>query len=193
MLLTNFAFAQSPDTLKAPAQAKMPDVKKGVYVTDFTHTLTNDQVDNLNERAAAIYKKSGFELIIVLMDALPKDVNVNEATTAIDEKWSPGDSPGAERLIYVAGLKQHGHRIKGVRGAKSGVLFNRARCTSILTAMKPFYDKHDYNGGLQLMVDSVSAVLHVDTGTSVLDNSTAIYIGAIILGAYTDLIRLFQQ
>jgi uncharacterized membrane protein YgcG len=188
LLLTSFAVAQNPaDTAKQPGvprgfdNPKLPPLTKGIYVTDLTGTLTKDQIANLNQRAATIQKKTGFELVIVLLDALPPKMDVNDATVSVDETWDPGEKPDADRLIYIAGLKQHGHRITAARGIKAGVLFNKTRCTSILTAMRPYYDKHNYNDGLQLMVDSISTVLHVDTGQSTIHNSTAVYIGAVIL------------
>lgn len=170
LMLTHFTFAQ------------MPAVKKGVYVTDFTHLLTNQQVDLLNQRSADIYKKTGYQLIIVAMDALPKGINVNDATNYIDEKWKTSDADTTNRLIYIAGIKQHGHRLKAARGVKSSILFNQQRCSNILSAMKPLYDLKQYNEGLQLMTDSVSNVLNVDSKGSSSSNYWGIAIGAIFIG-----------
>jgi uncharacterized membrane protein YgcG len=170
LLLTHFTFAQ------------MPAVKKGVYVTDFTHLLTNQQVDLLNQRSADIYKKTGYQLIIVVMDALPKGTNVNDATNYIDEKWKTSDADTTNRMIYIAGIKQHGHRLKAARGVKSSILFNQQRCSNILSAMKPLYDLKQYNEGLQLMTDSVSNVLNVDSKASSSSNYWGVAIGAIFIG-----------
>lgn len=169
VLLTNLAFAQ------------MPALKKGVFVTDFTHLLTGAQVDALNQRSTDIYKKTGYQLIIVVMDALPKGVDVNDATTYIDDKWKTSDADTTNRLIYVAGIMQHGHRIKAARGVKSLILFDKQRCTNILSAMKPLYDQKKYNDGLQLMADSVSEVLGVDSQASSSSNYSGILIGAIFI------------
>jgi len=169
LLLTNLAIAQ------------MPDVKKGVYVTDFSHVLTADQLNALNQRAAEIYNKSHVQLIIVVMDALPTGVNVNDATNFIDDKWNSSSVDETNRLIYVAGLKQHGHRIKAVRGVEAPVIFNKKRCANILTAMTPFFNKKDYNGGLQLMVDSVAVATGVMKPSIIASNYTGFLIGGIFI------------
>jgi len=169
LLLTNLAIAQ------------MPDVKKGVYVTDFSHVLTADQLNALNQRAAEIYNKSHVQLIIVVMDALPTGVNVNDATNFIDDKWNSSSVDETNRLIYVAGLKQHGHRIKAVRGVEAPVIFNKQRCTNILKAMTPYYDKKDYYNGLQLMVDSVSVATGVVKPSIIASNYSGFLIGGIFI------------
>jgi len=169
LLLTNFAFAQ------------MPNLTKGTYVTDFTHTLTTDRVADLNQRAAEIYKKSSIQLIIVVMDALPKNVNVNDATSYIDEKWISSNTDTTNRLVYVAGLKQHGHRLSAVRGMRGLVLFNKARCISIVKAMTPFYDKKDYGDGLSMMVDSVSKIAGVTATGSMHHDFLGIIIGGLFI------------
>ena len=169
LLLTNLAIAQ------------MPDVKKGVYVTDFSHVLTADQLNALNQRAAEIYNKSHVQLIIVVMDALPTNVNVNDATNFIDDKWNSSSVDETNRLIYVAGLKQHGHRIKAVRGVEAPVIFNKQRCTNILKAMTPYYDKKDYYDGLQLMVDSVSVATGVVKPSIIASNYSGFLIGGIFI------------
>jgi len=169
LLLTNLAIAQ------------MPDVKKGVYVTDFSHVLTADQLIALNQRAAEIYNKSHVQLIIVVMDALPTGVNVNDATNFIDDKWNSSSVDETNRLIYVAGLKQHGHRIKAVRGVEAPVIFNKQRCTNILKAMTPYYDKKDYYNGLQLMVDSVSVATGVVKPSIIASNYSGFLIGGIFI------------
>jgi len=169
LLLTNLAIAQ------------MPDVKKGVYVTDFSHVLTADQLNALNQRAAEIYNKSHVQLIIVVMDALPTNVNVNDATNFIDDKWNSSSVDETNRLIYVAGLKQHGHRIKAVRGVEAPVIFNKQRCTNILKAMTPYYDKKDYYNGLQLMVDSVSVATGVVKPSIIASNYSGFLIGGIFI------------
>jgi uncharacterized membrane protein YgcG len=161
--------------------AQIPDVKKGVYVTDFSHVLTADQLNALNQRAAEIYNKSHVQLIIVVMDALPTNVNVNDATNFIDDKWNSSSVDETNRLIYVAGLKQHGHRIKAVRGVEAPVIFNKQRCTNILKAMTPYYDKKDYYDGLQLMVDSVSVATGVVKPSIIASNYSGFLIGGIFI------------
>jgi uncharacterized protein len=180
LLLTNLAIAQ------------MPDVKKGVYVTDFSHVLTADQLNALNQRAAEIYNKSHVQLIIVVMDALPTNVNVNDATNFIDDKWNSSSVDETNRLIYVAGLKQHGHRIKAVRGVEAPVIFNKQRCTNILKAMTPYYDKKDYYDGLQLMVDSVSVATGVVKPSIIASNYSGFLIGGIFI-AFVVLLYVFMR
>lgn len=180
LLLTNLAIAQ------------MPDVKKGVYVTDFSHVLTADQLNALNQRAAEIYNKSHVQLIIVVMDALPTGVNVNDATNFIDDKWNSSSVDETNRLIYVAGLKQHGHRIKAVRGVEAPVIFNKQRCTNILKAMTPYYDKKDYYNGLQLMVDSVSVATGVVKPSIIASNYSGFLIGGIFI-AFVVLLYVFMR
>jgi uncharacterized membrane protein YgcG len=181
LLLTNLSYAQ------------MPDVKKGVYVTDFSHTLTTAQVDALNQRAADIFNKSHVQLIIVVMDALPTNVNVNDATNFIDDKWNTSSVDETNRLVYVAGLKQHGHRIKAVRGVEAPVLFNQQRCTNILKAMTPYFDKKDYNGGLQLMVDSVSMDTGVTKPSIIASNYSGFLIGGIFIACVVVLFAFIRN
>jgi uncharacterized membrane protein YgcG len=172
--------------------AQIPDVKKGVYVTDFSHVLTADQLNALNQRAAEIYNKSHVQLIIVVMDALPTNVNVNDATNFIDDKWNSSSVDETNRLIYVAGLKQHGHRIKAVRGVEAPVIFNKQRCTNILKAMTPYYDKKDYYDGLQLMVDSVSVATGVVKPSIIASNYSGFLIGGIFI-AFVVLLYVFMR
>jgi uncharacterized membrane protein YgcG len=181
LLLTNLAIAQ------------MPEVKKGVYVTDFSHTLTTDQVEALTQRATEIYNKSHVQLIIVIMDALPANINVNDATNLIDDKWNTSSVDETNRLIYIAGLQQHGHRIKAVRGVEAPVIFNQKRCTNILKAMTPYYDKKDYYGGLQLMADSVSIAVGVKKPSTIASNYSGFLIGGIFIACVVILFVLIRN
>jgi uncharacterized membrane protein YgcG len=128
----------------------------------------------------------------VVMDALPTNVNVNDATNFIDDKWNSSSVDETNRLIYVAGLKQHGHRIKAVRGVEAPVIFNKQRCTNILKAMTPYYDKKDYYDGLQLMVDSVSVATGVVKPSIIASNYSGFLIGGIFI-AFVVLLYVFMR
>lgn len=141
--------------------AQIPQPKNNTYINDFAGVLSTKQITHLNKNIFEIEKKYSVQMAVVLVNAIPKDYDIQDFAVLIGKKWHVGKNQRG--LVYVAAIKQHKQHIEVARHLDS--LFNNTTCLSIMDYMKESFRNKDYAGGLNILVDKVSLQLQ-DAGSS---------------------------
>jgi len=139
------------------AIAQIPEQVKNSYVDDYAHVLTPAQVAVLNQNILNIDKKYQVELAVVLLDTLPKNINIGELSILIGRKWEIGKDRNG--LVYIALIKQTWHHLDVVNGVTAESVFGNKKCGELLSSMRPYFAAKNYNSGLLLLVNQIDATL----------------------------------
>src|SRR5882724_104602 len=135
--------------------AQVPKPIPGTYVDDFANALTTEQILQLNKQARALETATSVQIAIVLVQALPGEMNIDDYAREIGRTWHVGNANNG--LVYVVSISQHKQRLE-VAKELEGVLPD-VTALHILDNIKPFLHKGDYFTGLFNMLQQVQLQL----------------------------------
>jgi uncharacterized membrane protein YgcG len=136
--------------------AQIPKPQEDTYVNDFARVLSAGEISILNQQIAAIEKKSGVQIAVVLVKKVPPAYDIADYTLLIGRKWHVGTNK--DGIVYVAAIRQHKQRLEVAEGLAQTLPDSLRK--SILATIKPFFKQHDYNSGLLTLVDQLGASLN---------------------------------
>jgi uncharacterized protein len=135
--------------------AKIPKPQKNTYVNDFAGVLKPGEIRELNAKIHRMERLADVQLAVVLINKLPAEYDIDEYALLIGRKWHVGKHKNG--LVYVAAIAQHKQRLEVARLLTDKVTDEKS--AEILDAIKPFFRQQDYAGGINAMVDEVTAVV----------------------------------
>jgi len=144
-LFTHFAFSQN-------SRSQNPS-----FVLDSVNTLTPAQISGLNDAILSTSQKTSVELIVVLLDSLPRGYSIKDFSQMVGNRYQTR-TYDANILVYVASIPHHIHHLQAISGPKTA-MFTLPICGKILTAMKPDFRAKKYYEGLQLLISNVDSKL----------------------------------
>lgn len=136
------------------------------YVNDFTHTLTQTQIDQLTQHATKIEQNTSYEIAIVL-------VNTTEGDDRLDYANHIGENNGVGKKATGSGLvvlwtfqNERGLAIATARG--SGEIYvNDAKAGEIARAARPLMEDGKYYEGLdQILTELELTIKERDTNAT---------------------------
>lgn len=138
-----------------PAIAQVPKPIPGTYVDDFANVLTTEQILQLNKQVGALERATSVQLAIVLVQALPGEMNIDDYAREIGRTWHVGNANNG--LVYVISITQHKQRLEVAKELEGSI--PDVTALHILESIKPFLHKGDYFTGLFNMVQQVQLQL----------------------------------
>lgn len=127
--------------------------KPNKLVSDFTNTLTPEQVNQLEQKLVAFADSSSTQIAVVLIQSTGV-YDIADYTVKLAEKWGVGEAKKNNGVVLLAALKDRKVTIQtgyGVEGALPDAITARIRETSI----NPNFREGKYYEGLDQATDAI--------------------------------------
>lgn len=145
-----FAFLLISVALTATAQ--VPNQISKSYVSDYTGTLTAEQLMDLNKTIYALDTNSTVQIAIVLVNEIPSNTTIEDYALNIGREWGVGN--GGNGIVYVAALQQHKQRLE--IGTHLEGTITDVDALHITDNIKPYFKANDFYGGLKNMLKEIN-------------------------------------
>jgi len=137
--------------------AQIPEPKPNTYINDYTNSLTQEQIQRLNEQLLDLEQQSTVQVAIVLINDLPDNMSIEDYARTIGNKWKVGiNFNGA---VYVAALNQRRQRLEIAKNLEGQIPDITAGM--IIDNMKPYLQQQDYYGALSLLITQIGEAVGV--------------------------------
>jgi len=125
-------------------------------VTDYTQTLTSDQIGRLEQKLIAFDDSTSNQIAVVIVKTVG-DYDINEYALELGRKWgvgSKGKNNGVVLLVALGDRKLSIQTGYGLEGALPDIYTKRI----IENDIKPFFKDGDYYSGIDSGIDSIMAL-----------------------------------
>lgn len=129
----------------------LPDPKPNTYINDYTSSLSEDQIYNLNVQIKALEDQTTVQMAVILINHLPSDMSIEDYARNIGNKWRVGINHNG--IVYVAVLKERKQRLEIARNLEGEIPDIAA--SEIIDQLKPGLRQEDYYGALTILVTEV--------------------------------------
>ena len=137
--------------------AQIPKPQPDTYVNDYTNSLTQEQIQALNEQLLQLEKQSTVQVAILLINDLPTDMNIEDYAREAGNKWKVGiNFNGA---VYVAVLNQRRQRLEIAENLEGQIPDITAG--QIIDNLKPYLQQRDYYTALSLLIVQIATAVGV--------------------------------
>lgn len=150
----------------------LPSPKPNTYINDYTSSLSNDQIYNLNVQIKSLEVQTTVQMAIILINHLPNKMSIEDYARDIGNKWKVGLNHNG--IVYVAVLKEHKQRLEIAKNLEGDIPDITA--SEIIDQLKPDLREEDYYGALTILVREVGNHLGVSTQSqndSSIENATS--------------------
>ena len=150
----------------------LPDPKPNTYINDFTSSLSDDQIYNLNVQIKALEEQTTVQMAVILINHLPADMTIEDYARNIGNKWRVGINHNG--IVYVAVLKEHKQRLEIARNLEGEIPDITA--SEIIDQLKLDLRQEDYYGALTILIREVGNHLGIATQSqndSTTENTTS--------------------
>lgn len=137
-----------------------PRPDRGWYVRDSAHTMTDAQIQNLNQKIENFNRTTRNEIGILVTTPLGDDTNLENFAHDVFHSWGIGKKGLDNGILILMVTGAPGHkliRIETGKGAEGDI--PDAKTKDITTSMKPFMKNNDYAGAANVAVDTISALM----------------------------------
>jgi uncharacterized protein len=127
--------------------------KPNRLVNDYTNTLTEAEISNLEQKLVAFDDSSSTQVAVVLINSVG-DYDINDYTARLGEQWGVGTKGKNNGVIVLAALKDRKVSIQtgyGVEGALPDGITKRI----IENEIKPSFKEGNYYQGLDKATDAI--------------------------------------
>jgi uncharacterized protein len=151
--LVGATHAETPDQLPKPTS----------YVADFAGVIDQTSKDNIEQLATQVYTKAHATIVVVTVKSLDGQ-NIDEWTTALEDKWKVGPKNTDKGILMVFAINDHKDRIE-VGAGLEGIL-NDAKVGDIRRSMHDDLIAQQYGPGIQSGVQQIANVIAADANVS---------------------------
>jgi len=147
------------------ARAEKPDQlpKPTTYVADFAGVLDPTSKDNIEQLATQVYEKAHATIEVVTVKTLDGQ-NIDEWTTALEDKWKVGPKNTDRGILMVFATDDKKDRIEVGYGLE-GIL-NDAKVGDIRRSMHDDLISQQYGPGIQSGVLQIANVIAADANVT---------------------------
>lgn len=131
----------------------LPESSFDFYVYDELYSLDNNTKDHIINVNKEIYKKTGSQLVVAVVNSL-NNLDINTYASALFEKWEIG-SRGKDNGILILMAPNDREMWIEVGYGLEGVLPDSRVKRIINESMLPYFDEDDYDIGLRLGFDEI--------------------------------------
>ena len=131
---------------------KFPE-KPNRLVNDYTNTLSQDQIDQLEQKLVAFDDSTSTQIAVVLIQSVGV-YDISDYTARLAEAWGVGQKGKNNGLVLLAALKDRKVSIQtgyGLEGALPDAIAKRI----IENEIKPSFREGDYYEGLNKATDAI--------------------------------------
>ena len=162
---TFFGAALLGCTLLSAAPAETPDKlpKPTTYVADFAGVIDATSKGNIEQLATQVYEKAHATIVVVTVKSLDGQ-NIDEWTTALEDKWKVGPKNTDKGILMVFAIGDHKDRIE-VGAGLEGIL-NDAKVGDIRRSMHDDLIAQQYGPGIQSGVQQIANVIAADANVT---------------------------
>lgn len=146
---------------------QIPEPKENSYVNDYTQSLTQEQVYQLNLYLQAIEKQSTVQVAILLIYRLPDDMLIEDYAREVGNSWKVGNHFNG--MVYVAVLHERKHRLEIAKNLEGDIPDITAG--KMIDHLKPYLQQEDYYQALKLLILQIGEALGVQTSIVLEDYS----------------------
>ena len=163
---TFFGAALLGCTLLSAAPAETPDKlpKPTTYVADFAGVIDATSKQTIEQLATQVYEKAHATIVVVTVKSLDGQ-NIDEWTTALEDKWKVGPKNTDKGILMVFAIGDHKDRIE-VGAGLEGIL-NDAKVGDIGRQMVPALQATHYDEATKIGLREVSRVIAADAGVAI--------------------------
>jgi len=129
--------------------------RPNTLVSDYTNTLTSDQVSQLEQKLVAFDDTSSTQIAVVIIQSTGV-YDIADYTVRLAEKWGVGQAKKNNGVVLLVALKDHKVTIQtgyGVEGALPDAITKRI----IENKITPSFKQGDYYGGIERGTNSIIA------------------------------------
>ncbi len=155
---------------------KLPEPKRNTYVNDYTSSLSDEEIHNLNIQIKALEQKTTVQMAVLFIDRLPSRMSIEDYARAVGNEWKVGRNHNG--IVYIAVLNERKQRLEIARNLESEIPDITA--AEIIDQLKPYLGQKDYYGALTILVQELS--YHLGVAASPRIDSTS---EALSLNTYT--------
>lgn len=124
--------------------------KPAQWVNDYAHTLSDSQVQQLNEKLEGFYKKDGVQFLIMIFPSLEGEDDLGY-TNKVANVWKVKDDKALMLFVF---MKEHKTRIQ-VGYSMEPVITDAFSSDVVHNTIPPFFRAGDFAGGLNAAVDQI--------------------------------------
>jgi uncharacterized protein len=121
--------------------------KPSGFVNDFAGIMKTDDVQAVENLAAAIKEKTGAELALVTITSFAPYASIEEFSTALMEAWGAGERGKDNGVLLVLAMNEREVKIEVGYGLE-GAIPDSAAGRILDTIVIPAFRKDDFSGGL---------------------------------------------
>jgi uncharacterized protein len=151
--LLSAAHAETPAQLPKPTS----------YVADFAGVIDPTSKENIEQLAYQVYSKAHATIVVVTVKSLDGQ-NIDEFTTALEDKWQVGPKSTDKGILMVFAIQDHKDRIE-VGSGLEGIL-NDAKVGDIRRSMHDDLIQGQYGPGIQSGVQQIATVIATDANVT---------------------------
>src|SRR3954469_18612358 len=96
--------------LPASAYCQVPERKADTYVNDYTNSLSEIEIRQLNKQLLQLENTTTVQMAIVVVNDLPENVFIEDYARDIGNEWKVGIAHNG--LVYVAVLNDRKQRLE---------------------------------------------------------------------------------
>jgi uncharacterized protein len=130
--------------------------KSNRLVNDYTNTLSESQVTQLEQKLVAYDKESSVQIAIVVINTLDGD-DISDYAVRLAEKWGVGQSGTDNGALVLVSMEERKMWIATGYGLEA-TLTDAMSKRIIENEMKPRFRNNDYAGGLSAASDAIIQV-----------------------------------
>ena len=129
------------------------------YVNDFTNTLTQSQMDLLNQHCEAIEQNTSYEIAIVVINTTNGDDRLDYANHIGENNGVGKKATGTGLVVLWTFDNERGLAIATARGAGETYV-NDAKAAEIARAARPLFEDKKYYEGFEQILNQLEQTIH---------------------------------
>jgi uncharacterized protein len=141
---------------------QVPERKAGTYVNDYTNSLSQGEILQLNEKLLQLENTTTVQMAIVLVNDLPPDIALEDYARDIGNEWKVGIAHNG--LVYVAVLNERKQRLEVASNLEGDIPDMTA--AEMIDNLKPLLRTREYYRALALLISEVNDHLARNTFTA---------------------------
>src|SRR5438270_5231558 len=147
-------------------RSQIPAPKPDTYINDYTSHLSAGEIRQLNERLYSLEKQTTVQVAVLLINALPADMSIEDYARAVGNKWKVGLNHNG--LAYVAVLQARQQRLEVARNSEGSI--PDVTAAEIIDQLKPFLQQEDYFGAIGQLITQLEQHLGAPVSDSTYAN-----------------------
>lgn len=139
------------------------------YIKDVAGKLSTSDIANLNNKIESFNKSTKNQIGVLIIPTLD-GANIEDFSHDVFNSWGIGKAGLDNGILILIAANDHKMRIETGKGAEGDVPDLTTK--QIMGDMKPYLRKNDYNGAVNVAVDSITHVMEDRTGQKAIVRTT---------------------